>query len=82
VNELAKTSWDRLGSGSEITHQPFRRVFGEDSEETRRRVPSVHRAAEIPGFWAKVPLDEGLSRTTSWFREAVPHNTIDNTGSS
>jgi UDP-glucose 4-epimerase len=70
--ELAETIRDYLGSGSEITHQPFRRAFGEGFEETRRRVPDVRRAAELLDFRADVPLGEGLRRTISWFRQVEP----------
>jgi UDP-glucose 4-epimerase len=82
VNKSAETIRDHLGSGSEITHQRFRRAFGDGLEETRRRVPDVHRAAELLGFRAEVPLDEGLRKAISWFGHVEPHNTIDNTGPS
>ena len=82
MKELAETIRDYLGSGSEIIHQAFRRAFGEGFEETRRRVPDVRRAAELLGFRAEVPLDKGLRRTISWFRQVEPHNTTDNTGPS
>ena len=79
VNELAEIIRDLVGSGSEMTHQPFHRAFGEGFEETRRRVPDIRRAAEILGFQAQVPLDEGLRRTISWFRHVEPRNSTDNT---
>jgi nucleoside-diphosphate-sugar epimerase len=37
----------------------------------RRRL-DTSRARELFGFEAKVSLDEGLSRTISWYREAMP----------
>jgi UDP-glucose 4-epimerase len=80
VNELAEAIRDHLGSSSEITHQPFSRVFGDSFEETRRRVPDIHRSSELLGFRAEVPLDEGLRNTISWFRQVESHNTTDNTG--
>jgi UDP-glucose 4-epimerase len=60
------------GSQSEIVNVPYRNVFGENFEETRRRVPDIRRAAEILGFRATTPLEEGLQKTIAWFREAWP----------
>jgi UDP-glucose 4-epimerase len=82
VNELAETIRDHASSSSEITHQPFRCAFGDGFEETRRRVPDVRRAAETLGFRAEIPLDEGLRRTTAWFRQGEPRNVIEDTGPS
>jgi nucleoside-diphosphate-sugar epimerase len=35
------------------------------------RIPNVNKARELLGFEAKVDLDEGLSRTISWYREKL-----------
>jgi UDP-glucose 4-epimerase len=73
---LARLICELTGSRSEIVNVPYRNVFGENFEETRRRVPDVRRAAEILGFRAKVPLEEGLAETIAWFREAWPRDRL------
>ena len=65
-----------VGSDSEIIQVPYRNVFGENFEETRRRVPDVRRAEEILGFRAETPLEEGLQRTIAWFRDAWPRERL------
>jgi UDP-glucose 4-epimerase len=70
--DLAKMIRDLIGSDSEIVHVPYANVFGENFEETRRRVPDVQRATEILGFHATTPLEEGLRETIAWFRQAWP----------
>jgi nucleoside-diphosphate-sugar epimerase len=61
---------DLAGSTSEIEPVPHEAAFGAFFEETRRRVPDVRRAAQVLGFRAETPLEEGLGRTVEWFRPA------------
>jgi len=68
IADLAKSIRELAGSASEIVHIPARSAFGDSFEETRRRVPDVHKATEILGFRADTPLAEGLQRTIDWFR--------------
>ncbi len=76
VEELARLICELTGSRSEIVHLPYRNVFGENFEETRRRVPDVRRAAEVLGFRATTPLEEGLRLTITWFRQAWPRERL------
>lgn len=76
VVDLARRISKLVGSDSEVVHVPYKNVFGENFEETRRRVPDVKRAAEILGFRAKTPLEVGLPKTISWFRQAWPRETL------
>lgn len=76
VADLARLIRDLLGSDSEIVSVPYRNVFGENFEETRRRVPAVQRAAKVLGFRAETPLEEGLSKTIAWFRKAWPRQQL------
>ena len=69
VNELAETIKKLTNSSSEIVHLPYESVYGEDFEETRRRVPDVERARDVLGFEALTPLEDGLGKTLAWFRE-------------
>ena len=69
VGELAQLILQLTGSDSEIVHMPYETAYGEDFEETRRRVPDIGRAQEVLGFVARTPLQEGLQRTLDWFRD-------------
>ncbi len=55
---------------------PYRNVCGESVEEARRRVPDVRHAADVLGFRAEIPLDEGLEKTIAWFRQAWPRDVL------
>ena len=68
VNELAQSIRQLAGSRSEVVHVPYSSAYGDDFEETRRRVPDVARARKVLDFEAQVSLEEGLQRTLNWFR--------------
>ena len=72
INTLAELIRDLVGSDVEIVNVPYQRVFGDQFEDTRRRVPDITRAVEILGFCAETPLEDGLETTISWFRHAWP----------
>jgi UDP-glucose 4-epimerase len=76
IVDLARMIRKLVGSDSQILEVPYRNVFGEDFEETRRRVPDVRRAAELLGFRAETPLEEGLQQTLTWFRQAWPRDRL------
>jgi UDP-glucose 4-epimerase len=76
VLELAQIIRELVGSGSEVQQIPYRNVFGEHFEETRRRVPDIRLAAEVLGFRAETPLEEGLRKTIDWFRQAWPREKL------
>ena len=76
VLELARIIREMVGSESEIVQVPYRNVFGENFEETRRRVPDIRRAQQVLGFRAEVPLEEGLLKTVDWFRQAWPMESL------
>jgi len=76
IADLARMIRKQVGSDSEIISVPYRNVFGENFEETRRRVPGISRAAEILGFRAETPLEGGLRRTIAWFRETWPRDSL------
>jgi len=68
VNELAQSIRQLAGSRSEVVHVPYSSAYGDDFEETRRRVPDAARARKVLDFEAQVSLEEGLRRTLDWFR--------------
>ena len=69
IMELARLVQQLTGSCSEIVHVPYTSVYGSNFEETRRRMPDVHRARQVLGFEARTPLEKGLRKTVDWFRE-------------
>lgn len=68
ILELAHMVRDAINPNAEIEHVPYAHAYGARFEETRRRVPDTHRARELLGFEANVPLEDGLRRTIDWFR--------------
>jgi UDP-glucose 4-epimerase len=68
ILRLAEMIKDMTDSSSDIVHVPHEREYGEDFEDTSRRVPSVEKAERILGFEAEVPLAKGLEQTIGWFR--------------
>jgi UDP-glucose 4-epimerase len=76
ILDLAQMIRDLVDSDSEIVQVPYRNVFGENFEETRRRVPDIRRAAEVLGFRAETPLEEGLQKTIAWFRKTWPRDRL------
>jgi len=76
IMDLAQMIRDLVGSDSKIVAVPYCNVFGENFEETRRRVPDVSRAAEILTFRAETRLEEGLKKTIAWFQQAWPRHKL------
>ncbi len=68
IFQLAEMIKGMIGSSSDIILVPYEKEYGEDFEDSRRRVPAVERAERVLGFKAKVPLAKGLEQTTMWFR--------------
>jgi UDP-glucose 4-epimerase len=80
IIDLAAMVRAAVGSDSEIVHVPYQDAFGKRFEEARRRVPDTRRAAEILGFTAETPLEEGVARTIAWFQEAWPEHKLGQLG--
>ncbi|MDA8312551.1 MAG: SDR family oxidoreductase [Actinomycetota bacterium] len=62
VAELAAKVLEITGSRSGIEHRPL------PADDPSRRCPDITRARRELGWSPKVGLDDGLSRTVSWFR--------------
>ena len=69
ILELAAMVREIVNPNLEIQHTPYSQAYGAKFEETRRRVPDVHRARELLGFEAQISLEDGLRRTVDWFRK-------------
>ena len=67
VLELSEMIRERVNPQADVEFAPYDQIYGVPFEETRRRVPDVERAAQILGFRAHVPLEEGLDWTIASF---------------
>ena len=68
IKELAQRMIALAQSSSQIVCVPQERVYGKSYEDIQRRVPVVTRAAQVLGWRATTPLDEGLKLTIAWFK--------------
>ena len=71
ITFLAELIRDMVGSDSEIVSQPYQLAYGDQFEDTHRRVPDVSRAVEVLGFRAETSLEVGLEATIDWFRRSA-----------
>jgi UDP-glucose 4-epimerase len=76
IVDLAHMIRQLVGSESEIVQVPYQSVFGENFEETRRRVPDIRHSVGILGFRAETSLEEGLRKTITWFEQAWPKHRL------
>jgi len=67
INELARIIRDLVAPDVEVVHIAYAQVYGQDFEDTRRRVPDISRSRNVLGFEAGVPLEKGLRQTILWF---------------
>ncbi len=65
ILELAEAVLREVGSDSRIEHRQL------PKEDPRVRQPDISRAREVLGWEPRVGLEEGLRRTTPYFRERV-----------
>lgn len=69
ISDLAKKVVTTTKSKSELKYMSYEEAYGSNFQDIPRRVPDVSRAAEVLGFRASVPFDEGLKITVDWFRK-------------
>jgi UDP-glucose 4-epimerase len=70
VLELAERIRALVGATVPLSFVGYEEYYGPSFEDTRRRVPDVTRARELLGWAPTVELDEGLSRTLEWWKQA------------
>ena len=69
IIDLATTIIAMTGSSSVVQHVSYEQRFGKGFEDTKRRIPDVHRARAVLDFNAGVSLQDGLQRTLAWWRK-------------
>lgn len=69
ILELARLIKRLTKSSSPIQFTPYEDFYGQSYEDTVRRVPSIEKAKALLGFEPKVPLEEGLRKTISWWKK-------------
>jgi UDP-glucuronate decarboxylase len=62
ILELANKIRELTGCKSPVTFHPL------PEDDPRRRCPDTSKLERMTGWKAKIPLEDGLSRTISWFR--------------
>ena len=65
IRELAERVLRLTGSGSELAFEPL------PQDDPKQRRPDITMARELLGWAPKVELEDGLARTTAYFRELV-----------
>ena len=68
IIDLATTIIAMTGSSSVVQHVSYEQRFGKGFEDTKRRIPDVHRARAVLDFNAGVSLQDGLQRTLAGWR--------------
>jgi nucleoside-diphosphate-sugar epimerase len=66
IYDLAKRIRRLSGCPGEIAFQPLHYA------DVEIRMPNVEKARELPGFEAKVDLDEGLEKKIALYRAKTP----------
>ena len=66
VREIAEIVNRLCGSGSKIVYEPQPRA-----DDPTRRCPDITKAKTVLGWQPSVPLEEGLAKSITWFRERL-----------
>jgi UDP-glucose 4-epimerase len=70
IRALAERLVAIAGSRSTIRYVSQQDVYGPSYEDIPRRIPNVEKMRKVLGVTAKTSLDDGLSRTIDYFRQA------------
>lgn len=70
ITALAEQICTLTGSRSRVQVIPYEDCYGQDFEDTPRRVPDIRRAKELLGWEPSVDLEVGLGRTLEWWKGA------------
>ena len=73
IVEMAERIKRLTHSRSQVQFVPYEDYYGENYEDTRRRVPAIEKAERRLGFRPKVDLERGLRQTIAWCRKHYGH---------
>jgi UDP-glucose 4-epimerase len=73
IVEMAERIKRLTHSRSQVQFVPYEDYYGENYEDTRRRVPAIEKAERLLGFRPKVDLERGLRQTIAWCRKHYGH---------
>lgn len=65
INDLLDRVRGLIPTPAEVVHQPL------PQDDPRRRRPDIGRAKALLGWEPRVPIEEGLAHTASWFAEEI-----------
>jgi UDP-glucuronate decarboxylase len=65
--QLAELVLKKVGGKSKITHLPL------PSDDPKQRKPDISLAKDVLGWEPKVPLEQGIEKTISYFKTALAH---------
>lgn len=68
IEGLARAVIERVGGDASIEYVPYRKAYGDDFEDVRRRVPCVDRLYETIGVKPSRPLTDILDDIIAWKR--------------
>lgn len=72
VNDLADMVRTRAQSASNILHMPYRKAYGEDFEDIRRRRPVLDRLRKLTDFQHRYTLEDTLDELIRTSRQQRP----------
>lgn len=62
IRDLAQRIIDLTGSRSKIEIIPYDKVYGDDFDDMKRRVPSIEKLKSLIGYSPRYTLDQSLKR--------------------
>jgi UDP-glucose 4-epimerase len=70
INRLADLILELTGNLNKIKpkHIPYNEFYGDNYEDTLRRVADLRKARKLLGYEPKVSLKEGLKKTIDWYK--------------
>ncbi|MDP3729959.1 MAG: GDP-mannose 4,6-dehydratase [Candidatus Omnitrophota bacterium] len=69
IKDLAREIKKITGSSSEIVFEPYRKYYGVNFQDIKKRVPDLTKLKRIAGFSPKTSLKEILEKTKRYFEE-------------
>jgi UDP-glucose 4-epimerase len=74
INRLADLILELTGNINKIKpkHIPYTEFYGDNYEDTSRRVADIRKARNMLGYEPRISLKEGLKKTIDWYKCNLP----------